>query len=61
MHHVAHRRSLTAAVVALSCAFPTGALLSHAVLESASTSGTRGYTLTVHCPHRACFVSSVHC
>ena len=31
------RRSLTAAVVALSCAYPAGALLSHAVLESASS------------------------
>ena len=31
------RRSLTAAVVALSCAFPIGALASHAVLERASS------------------------
>ena len=31
------RRSLTAAVVALSCAFPIGALASHAVLEHASS------------------------
>lgn len=31
------RRSLTAAVVALSCAFPFGALISHIVLESASS------------------------
>ena len=31
------RRSLTAAVVALSCAFPLGALVSHVVLESASS------------------------
>ena len=30
-------RSLTAAVVMLSCAFPTGALISHAVFESASS------------------------
>lgn len=31
------RRSLTAAVVALSCAFPLGALVSHVVLEGASS------------------------